>query len=575
MVTMQAVLSQALQLQRIEDNPGILPVKEGQASISLYNWHVIKTLDLNLVHKNLDYNIGKYYEIASYMKDKLDMYILDGSLVDAELQTQYIMNITIERYNQLIPNIRIKRGLINPAGSLIKAITGNLDNNDAVRYDNLINSLRSQQDVILNKVTLVSEIVDTFVNITNSTRNNFIVLEKTIKEIEDILNKTQFQRSKNLVLNTYNMLTHNFQILLTRLDEVETAVSFSRVNVLHQSILDTTELFNILKDIEVIDRLPFPVNIENLVNIEHCIDIKAYVKGKQITFIMSVPTVQLDVYNYYTLHPFPMYNPHLDLSFLITPKHSHILAKGSKVVSLSQPCREIDEGKFLCYENSVSPEEENTCIKDLMTFSTKITSCLPLPVNASDIKIKSIQPDSWIIFAGFPTFLTEYCDNDMSQHDIMGTYIITLNNACEVKIGTTTLRKRRLQTGEVIFRSSPAIHLPSIITPKDTILRKTVSLNEIDLENLQFLSHALKDNSEVINSERQFVNLHSVSIGTIIVYLILLFVLIIVIYRYRNILWRRFVQNRQSREKPSNDDFALMEGGVMHSQPLPRTVMVN
>ncbi|KAJ8728952.1 hypothetical protein PYW07_006648 [Mythimna separata] len=179
------------------------------------------------------------------MKDKLDIYVLDGNLVDAELQTQYIMNITIERYNQLIPSIRIKRGLIDPAGSIIKALTGNLDNDDAIRYDRLISSLQSQQNVAINKITLISEIVDTFVNITNSTRNNFIVLEKTIEEIEEILNNTQFQTSKNLVLNTYNLLIHNFQILLTRLDEVETAVAFSRVNVLHQSILNTTELFNI------------------------------------------------------------------------------------------------------------------------------------------------------------------------------------------------------------------------------------------------------------------------------------------------------------------------------------------
>ncbi|CAH0683221.1 unnamed protein product [Spodoptera exigua] len=338
--------------------------------------------------------------------------------------------------------MRIRRGLINPVGSIIKALTGNLDNDDAVRYDKLISSMQSKQNVMMNKITLVSEMVDTFVNITNSTRNNFIILEKTIKEIEEILNNTQFQRR-------------------------------------------------------------------------------------------------------------------------------------SKIVSLSQPCREIDEGKFLCYDSNVSSEEESKCITDLMTFSMKITSCLPVPVNASTIKVKAIQPDSWIIFAGFSTFLTEYCGNDMSQHDIMGTYIITLNNACEVKLGTTTLRKHRLQTGDVEFRSSPAIHLPSIMTPKDTVPRKTISLDEINLENLQFLSHALKDNSEVINSEGHFVNVHSVSIGTIVIYLILLIMLMIAMYRYRHVLVRKPNQNHQPRDEPSDDDFALTEGGVMCSQSFPRIVTIS
>lgn len=264
----QAVLSLALQLRKIEDNPGVLPVREGQASISLYNWQIIKILDLDLINRNLDYNIEKYLEIVNYMKDRIGTYMLDGSLVDAELQTQYIMNITILRYNQLIPNIRTKRGLINPAGSIIKAITGNMDNDDAIRYDNLISNIQSKQNMMSNKITLISEMVDAFVNVTNATRNNFIILDKTIKEIEEILNKTQFQRTKSLVLYTFHLLIHNFQILLTRLDEVDTAVSFSRVNILHQSILDTDELIKILKDIEKTDKLAFPVTIENLIKIE-------------------------------------------------------------------------------------------------------------------------------------------------------------------------------------------------------------------------------------------------------------------------------------------------------------------
>lgn len=312
----------------------------------------------------MNYNIEKYKEISCYLKEKLDIYILDGNLIDAELQTQYLMNITIKRYNQLIPNVRVKRGLVNPLGTFIKALTGNLDNEDAMRYDNLLNNMHSKQNVLSHKITLISEIVDTLVNLTNSTRNNFILMDKTMKEIEENLNKTQYQRSKSLVLNTFNLLSHNFQILLTRLDEVETAVAFSRLNILHQSILNGNELFKILRNIEKTDKLAFSVSNENLIKLEQCIDIKAYVKGKQITFILSIPTVQFDVYNYYKLHPFPMYNAYLNTSFLIIPKHSFILAKGSKMLPLSQPCKEIDEGKFLCHEDNVSSEDESQCIED-------------------------------------------------------------------------------------------------------------------------------------------------------------------------------------------------------------------
>ncbi|XP_075983682.1 glucose dehydrogenase [FAD, quinone]-like isoform X2 [Anticarsia gemmatalis] len=63
-------LSQALQLQQVEDNPGILPVKEGQASLSLYDWNIIKKLDLELskmswaCNEALTSNIVNSYQVA-------------------------------------------------------------------------------------------------------------------------------------------------------------------------------------------------------------------------------------------------------------------------------------------------------------------------------------------------------------------------------------------------------------------------------------------------------------------------------------------------------------------------------
>lgn len=110
----------------------------------------------------------------------------------------------------------------------------------------------------------------------------------------------------------------------------------------------------------------------------------------------------------------------------------------------------------------------------------------------------------------------------MSQpYPVYPTYIITLDNACEVKLGKVTLRQRRLQSTEASFRSTPTIHLPGIIAPEGVKLRKVINLDNIDLESLQFLSHTLQDNSAVIHtSESQLVNVHSVSIGTIVLYFI-------------------------------------------------------
>ena len=46
---------------------------------------------------------------------------------------------------------RIKRGLINGLGSIIKSISGNLDQNDAEKYDNLIDQLKNNQKILQNQ----------------------------------------------------------------------------------------------------------------------------------------------------------------------------------------------------------------------------------------------------------------------------------------------------------------------------------------------------------------------------------------------------------------------------------------
>lgn len=44
----------------MERNPGILPVKDGQAFVTYDNWSYIKVLDLSSLKEDLDYNVRMY-----------------------------------------------------------------------------------------------------------------------------------------------------------------------------------------------------------------------------------------------------------------------------------------------------------------------------------------------------------------------------------------------------------------------------------------------------------------------------------------------------------------------------------
>lgn len=237
----QVIRSQALHLQLIDKNPGLLPVNEGQAVVSHDSWTVIKILDLRFIYEELELTMDSYVRLKRQVESCFNTKAFDLDFAGVESQTDYIMKVTIEKYKQLIPSVRSKRGLINPLGSLIKTITGNLDNDDAVMYEKLIHEVKTNQAAISNKMTIVTEMVSTFTKIANSTKINFIQIEESIQDINRSLNESKLSQASNKIIHIYNIYIHNFQTLYIRLNEIETAIAFAKVKLLHQSI-DTDEL---------------------------------------------------------------------------------------------------------------------------------------------------------------------------------------------------------------------------------------------------------------------------------------------------------------------------------------------
>lgn len=200
--------SQGLQLQQIEGNPGLLPVKEGQALISHDKWTVVKILNLELIYNQLEFNIKNYLDLKEQVRHFFDITSFDSDFINVELQTEYAMNTTIEKYQQLNPSLsRTKRGLINPLGSIIKIITGNMDNDDALRFEKLISDVNNKQDKLSRKMTIVTEMVGVFSNVSHMISNNFIQIEKVLNDLTISLNETKWIQVSNKIIHTYNIVT--------------------------------------------------------------------------------------------------------------------------------------------------------------------------------------------------------------------------------------------------------------------------------------------------------------------------------------------------------------------------------
>lgn len=222
----------------------------------------------------------------------------------------------------------------------------------------------------------------------------------------------------------------------------------------------------------------------------------------------------------------------LNQTKIVIPKYPYLLVKGSDMVSLSQPCRELHEAAYLCYEDESQLPLEDNCITELMKFSRNTSSCNPVLVEINTVKVESVGKQRWILYSKMENILTKICNDEVTNESLKGTYLLTLDDHCDVKIGQITLKSHHLTASSTRSLKLPIISLPEITLMGPQVQREPINLDTSDLTNLQHLSNLLKISESEVKYEK-VINVKSVSVPTIVLYLILVLVIyIFVMYKY-------------------------------------------
>ncbi|XP_045542238.1 uncharacterized protein LOC123723490 [Papilio machaon] len=580
LVLKAASLLQGLQMQSLKNVPGIFPVKEGKAVISREKWTLIRILDLNNIQDDLTLNINKLKELNTLIEANFNQTYINVVFRNFRIQVEYIKNVTLNKYKQLVPSFRVKRGLINPLGSIIKTITGNLDHEDARRYDRIIGEIKTKQNALNYKITLVTDFIENLNNWSVSVYNNINQLNDNFNIVQNNLENIKEQErtafNTNIIVHTYSLILHNFQSLYSKLGEIETAIAFSKLKTLHQSIVDSEKLLIVLKDIEKSARFAFSVSLDNLVKIEQTITIKAYCKENQLTFLLEIPLIEKETYTYYKLYPTPISRDHD--TYVILPKYPYMIVNGLNSEPLAEPCTATTPSNFICYVDSTSQILEDRCITDIMKYATNLSSCEFIPVVIDNILLHHIQPNRWIIFVKQNTLLQQQCNNDIFQRYVQGSHVITIEDqACEVKIDKFTLKVHPQMTELMQYLKLPVISLPHISNVK-TRQRKPIMMEDMNLKNMQLLVKSVKSVSE---SEVEIgkIRVYSVSVWTIILYLIIaVFIVVIWYIRLKKLDYTCNFRNSQNTD--DSDNFESQGGEVMRrnsrtTQQMPtRTILI-
>lgn len=525
------------------------------------SWTIFKTLDLDVLLDQVDANFQQYNKLNITISNDSEYMNQLGNLCK---QIEAFEARIRDKVNQILPSSRSKRALLSPLGSLIKSISGNLDETDAVRYDLEIRQLKNAEHSVERKVSLMVNALDKFANLSENINSNMNILDNKTLEIESFLEREPKRNNILSLMNNLFQISNNFHTIYDFIQETETAIAFSKLHVLHQSIINSTELIHILLEVEKHAHLIYPVKKANLVKIERNIILKSYIINNKLVFVLEVPLIESNTYTYYKVIPIPVYNPKTLKTTTIIPEHPYLMVNRLKYKPVVNLCEEIEDNKFLCSSDDLIPYSTEICIEQIMMLKENCTKCHQHVIHMEKEKIQKVTENYWLIYSENGLIITEHCNEEVNKQTIQGTFFLQPKKHCETEIGDilistpTNTSRNNLQL--------PFVQLPELRNP----IRQEEK--QLDLQNVDF-----NDIKDVINSAKFSVNevspddfiyvVKNISVWTILLYVFIILIVVFILCKfkpYTNCIGRNSLNPTVS----TSDNFSLKGGGVKIEQPL-------
>ena len=421
------------------------------------------------------------------------------------------------KITELIPTNRRKRGLINGIGSIIKTITGNLDNTDAEYYDQTIDKLKRNQNQIITtvnqQISLSDEIIQNFNETVSIIKNNQELLTEKVDEISHNLNKFILNFNHLIyVKNTLDQLSLMLNLITQLLQDIENALAFAKIGVAHPAIIKTKDLFQILTSLKVSpEQLLFPINFENVNKFYNVLEIKAYVKNKTIVFIISLPIVSSQAFDYYKLYSVPIAGN--QSHHTIIPPRPYYLSSEQYYMYVQEECLNLEPTSYFCKEDhKISYDDATNCLGRLLQLENKPSNCEYTTIEITEDIIEQISEEYYLIVTPSPREIETNCEN-RKLLQLHGSYLIHLPTGCSFSTSHVLYQNQKIQSKDQF----PVFLLESGINVQNTTNILPVRIKNIPLSQLQELQ---RHGSSIIDhwEHNQFPIHLRISVWTIMVY---------------------------------------------------------
>lgn len=459
-------------------NP-ILPIELGNAKL-IYNKHTfLHYVDLDSILKQLT-NIEKYFiTIKSYLKhnNATNPISYHGLSESAILRTNYLIETTQDKLENLYPHIRIKRGLFNIVGKANKWLFGTLDADDGKKYDKTIKSLENNQRNIINELNLQVSLSKNLVNNYNKTIS---VLNENQKKLEHSL-----RVFKNVVETTINDINNyisfqgiisqinlDCQNLITFIDNLEDAIMFAKLNALHNSIISSFELQQMLDYLKTIYNNAEIPYFKNVLSYYQFLGTQVTFSNTKVIFAVHVPIIRPESFTFH--HIYPIVQNHK----IFIPKYPYLARKEEKIQFEETACPSLEE-VYYCTEDF---HPNDRCTLQLLEGSS-FDSCPILEVNTQETITEQVTQEEILVIPMKKERLFSKCNTDQFLEITLPT-LVKVPKTCQIQIGTKKF------INDIRFKQGKPLILPdiNINNLNSSVVYKTPNLTKLNFEDIYRLN---------------------------------------------------------------------------------------
>lgn len=372
------------------------------------------------------------------------------------LQNQHDNNV--KKYSSVSylvnSNKRYKRGLIDAGGSLLKTFFGTLDAEDALKFSNAIDQVETDEKqlahLMRDNIHVIKSTITTFNNSISKLNENEQRLNKNLEVIDKGLQLISNSNDKLEIKSNINSLLSALESIIISLsfdiEDINNAILFSKMNVLHPTILSPHQLYNELEQNR--NNMPryyeLPVSL-SLQNVHELIDISriiSYFHNNKIIIVIKIPLVLPQTYTLYRVIPMPVpYDVSQPDTFaLIAPAHPYLAITVdhmfySLLRSVNQ-CKVIPDKFHVCELESVFSSVVNPICETILI--TEVVSKLPSSCEIKLLKgsvqvFHKINNNNWIFVLSEPGKCHISCSNDGNNFDetLFGTGLLSIPKTCK------------------------------------------------------------------------------------------------------------------------------------------------